>query len=158
MKLFCKSANQNKAISGSQLLQNTWIIKQIVVLLWKSWRKYSSVSSSFSCFKNGIYQKCSSKMVFLDKIKIQKDSNDFFIENWIWNSDPCTFWWPIWTLFREIQIQWFFRSDFLGKIYSQLTLVKKSTTAMHWGHSNLQQPTCAKKSNNLISLRERVVA
>ena len=25
----------------------------------------------------------------------------------------------------------FFRSDLLGKIYSQLTLVKKSTTAMH---------------------------
>ena len=36
---------------GSQLLQNTKIIKQTVVLLWKIWRKYGSVSYLFSCTK-----------------------------------------------------------------------------------------------------------
>ena len=34
---------------GSQLLQNTEIIKQTDVLLWKIWRKYRSVSYLFSC-------------------------------------------------------------------------------------------------------------
>jgi hypothetical protein len=49
MKLFCKSANQIKTISGFQLLQNTWIIKKTVVLLWKNQRKFGFVSYSFSC-------------------------------------------------------------------------------------------------------------
>ena len=40
---------KRKTISCSQLLQNTWIIKQTVVLLWKNWRKYWSVSYLFSC-------------------------------------------------------------------------------------------------------------
>ena len=35
--------------SGSQLWQNSWIIKQTVVLLWKFWRNYGSVSYLFSC-------------------------------------------------------------------------------------------------------------
>ena len=39
---------KTKTISCSQLLQNRWIIKQTVVLLWKSWRKYGSVSYLFS--------------------------------------------------------------------------------------------------------------
>ena len=38
-----------RTISGSQLLQNTWIIKQTGVLLWKNWRKYGCVSYWFSC-------------------------------------------------------------------------------------------------------------
>ena len=44
--LICRIA---RTISGSQLLQNTWIIKQTVVLLWKLWKKYQSISYSFSC-------------------------------------------------------------------------------------------------------------
>ena len=51
IKLCCKSANQKKTISGSQLLQNTRIIKQTVVLLWINWRKYGAVSYLFSCRK-----------------------------------------------------------------------------------------------------------
>ena len=39
--LICRTG---RTISGSQLLQNTEIIKQTVVLLWKFWRKYESVS------------------------------------------------------------------------------------------------------------------
>ena len=38
-----------RAISGSQLLQSTWIIKQTIILLWKICRKYGFVSYSFSC-------------------------------------------------------------------------------------------------------------
>ena len=38
-----------RTISSSQLLQNMWIIKQTGILLWKNWRKYGSVSYSFSC-------------------------------------------------------------------------------------------------------------
>ena len=34
---------------GSQLLQNTEIIKQTDVLLWKILRKYGSISYLFSC-------------------------------------------------------------------------------------------------------------
>ena len=34
---------------GSQLLQNTEIIKQTDVLIWKIWRKYRSVLYLFSC-------------------------------------------------------------------------------------------------------------
>ena len=56
MKLFCNSANQKqkgcRTISGSQLLQNTWIIKQTVVLVGKFWRKYQSVSYLFSSTQN----------------------------------------------------------------------------------------------------------
>ena len=37
---------------GSKLLQNTEIIKQTDVLLWKIWRKYRSVSYLFSCNMN----------------------------------------------------------------------------------------------------------
>ena len=40
---------QIKTKTISRLLQKTWIIKQTVVLLWKSWRKYESVSYLFSC-------------------------------------------------------------------------------------------------------------
>ena len=40
---------KTKTISGSQLLQNTWIIKRTVVLLWKNWRKYGAVLYLFSC-------------------------------------------------------------------------------------------------------------
>jgi hypothetical protein len=57
--VFCKSCEpeivlavlqiQTKTISCLQTLQKTWIIKQIVVLLWKFWRKYGSVSYLFSC-------------------------------------------------------------------------------------------------------------
>ena len=36
---------------GSQLLQNTEIIKQTDVLLWNIWRIYGSVSYLFSCIK-----------------------------------------------------------------------------------------------------------
>ena len=38
---------------GSQLLQNTEIIKQTDVLLWKIWRIYGSVSYLFSCTTEG---------------------------------------------------------------------------------------------------------
>ena len=38
---------KTKTISRSQTLQNGWIIKQTVVLLWKFWRKYGSVSYLF---------------------------------------------------------------------------------------------------------------
>ena len=41
-----------RTISGSQLLQNMWIIKQTVVLLWKNLRKYGSVSYSFSLYSH----------------------------------------------------------------------------------------------------------
>ena len=34
---------------GLQLFQNTEIIKQTDILLWKIWRKYGSVSCLFSC-------------------------------------------------------------------------------------------------------------
>ena len=44
--LICRTA---RTISSSQLLQNMGIIKQIVVLLWKFWKKHESVSYSFSC-------------------------------------------------------------------------------------------------------------
>ena len=48
-------------ISGSQmdsqLLQNTKIIKQTDVLLWKIWRKYGSVSYLFSCMLRDIDMK-----------------------------------------------------------------------------------------------------
>ena len=57
--VFCKSCEleivqavlqiKTKSISLSQTLQNTWIIKQIVVLFWKFWRKYESVSYLFCC-------------------------------------------------------------------------------------------------------------
>ena len=49
--LICSTA---RTISGSQLLQNRWIIKQTVVLLWKYWRKYESVSYSFGCQKGEV--------------------------------------------------------------------------------------------------------
>ena len=46
----CKSVQiKTKTISFSQLLQNMWIIKQTLVLLWKSLRKYGPVSYLFSC-------------------------------------------------------------------------------------------------------------
>ena len=35
--------------SGSQLLQNTWIIRKTFVLLWKNLREFGSVSYLFSC-------------------------------------------------------------------------------------------------------------
>ena len=38
-----------RTISGSKLVQNLWIIKQTVILLWKFQRKYRSISHSFSC-------------------------------------------------------------------------------------------------------------
>ena len=48
---------------GSQLLQNTEIIKQTDVLLWKIWRKYGSVFYLFSCNNNNFecwtWKKCS---------------------------------------------------------------------------------------------------
>ena len=44
--LICRTA---RTISGSQLLQNKRIIKQTVLLLWKFWRKYGSISYPFSC-------------------------------------------------------------------------------------------------------------
>ena len=44
--LICRTT---RTVSGSLLLQNTWIVKQTVVLLWKFWRKYGSDSYSFSC-------------------------------------------------------------------------------------------------------------
>ena len=44
--LICRTG---RTISGSQLLQNRWIIKQTIVSLWKFQRKYRSVSYSFSC-------------------------------------------------------------------------------------------------------------
>ena len=44
--LICRTG---RTISGSQLLQNTWIIKQTVVLFWKNWKKCGSFSYSFSC-------------------------------------------------------------------------------------------------------------
>jgi hypothetical protein len=52
---FCRFSRwyNTGVISGSQigfqLLQNTEIIKQTDVLLWKIWRKYESVSYLFSC-------------------------------------------------------------------------------------------------------------
>ena len=54
---FCKTCEheivlqecKSKQSSGSQLLQNRWIIKQIVILLWKNWIKYGTVSYLFSC-------------------------------------------------------------------------------------------------------------
>ena len=48
---FCyKNQNKNNfRFRGSQLLKNTSIIKQTVVLLWKNWRKYGSVLYLFSC-------------------------------------------------------------------------------------------------------------
>ena len=36
--LICSTGRTRRTISGSQLLQNTWIIKQTVVLLWKYWK------------------------------------------------------------------------------------------------------------------------
>ena len=60
--VFCKSCEpeivlavlqiKTKTISRSQTLQNAWIIKQTVVLLWKFWRKYWSVSYLFGCMKS----------------------------------------------------------------------------------------------------------
>ena len=57
--VFCKSCKpeivlavlqiKTKTILHSQILQNGGIIKQTVVLLWKFWRKYRSVSYLFSC-------------------------------------------------------------------------------------------------------------
>ena len=47
--LICSTGRTGRTISGSQLLQNTWIIKQTVIFLWKYWRKYGSVWYSFSC-------------------------------------------------------------------------------------------------------------
>ena len=51
---FARMQIKTKTTSGSQLLQNTWIIKQTVVLLWKNWRKYGSVSYSFRCWVRNI--------------------------------------------------------------------------------------------------------
>ena len=54
--MFCKSCEpeivlqiKTKTIARSQTLQNVWIIKQTVVLLWKFLRKYGSVSYLFIC-------------------------------------------------------------------------------------------------------------
>ena len=54
-----------RTISGSQLLQNTWIIKQTSVLLWKNWRKYGCVSYSFSSM---LLKSFSLKLLFLKSI------------------------------------------------------------------------------------------
>ena len=49
---------------GSQILQNTEIIKQTDVLLWKIWRIYGSVSYLFSCtFCSWKYCQCKLSMV-----------------------------------------------------------------------------------------------
>ena len=40
-----------KTILSWKTLKNTWIIKQTVIFLWKDWRKYESVSYSFSSCK-----------------------------------------------------------------------------------------------------------
>ena len=74
---------------GSQLLQNTQIIKQTGVVLWKIWRKYVSVSYSFGCmlcafyvifgqfFANHLLEQCSKLNHWLNanlKFKYQMDS------------------------------------------------------------------------------------
>ena len=43
---------KTKTISCSQALQNAWVIKKTVVLLWKIWRKYGHVSYLFSSKKH----------------------------------------------------------------------------------------------------------
>ena len=43
------SDSSKKPISLSETWQNEWIIKQTVVLLWKFWRRFGSVSYLFSC-------------------------------------------------------------------------------------------------------------
>ena len=53
---------------GSQLLQNTEIIKQTNVLLWKIWRIYGSVSYLFSCTVSSLYLHCSMLRVCLDSL------------------------------------------------------------------------------------------
>ena len=53
--------SKQKTISGSQLLQNTWIIEQTVVLLWKKGENMDIVSFSFSMYfakKQGVLLKC----------------------------------------------------------------------------------------------------
>ena len=45
----CSVSSANQTVSRSQILQNAWIIKKTVKLLCKFWRKYQSVSYSFSC-------------------------------------------------------------------------------------------------------------
>ena len=43
------SGSLSCSVFSSQILQNTGIIKQTDVLLWKIWRRYGSVSYLFSC-------------------------------------------------------------------------------------------------------------
>ena len=47
--LILSTGRTGRTLSGSQLIQNTWIIKQTLVFLWKYWRKYGPVRYSFSC-------------------------------------------------------------------------------------------------------------
>ena len=52
LKLFCRSANQNKNNFRFPTLKNTQIIKQTDLLFWKNWRKYGAVSYLFNCIWN----------------------------------------------------------------------------------------------------------
>ena len=43
-------------------------------------------------WKNVNKKKCAPKSVFCNEKKIDKDSDDFYIENWLWKSNFGTFW------------------------------------------------------------------
>ena len=51
--------------------------------------------------KNDNNKKLSSKLIFFNEKK-WKILMIFYIENWIWESDLGTFWWPMWKSIKKI--------------------------------------------------------